>query len=200
MNYLSLERILKENGKALFSLQDAEALFPGTAPKTVKNNLSNWVGKGLVRRLRRNVYELVSPGKEVPDYYLANSLYSPSYVSLETALSFYGIIPEEAAAVTSVSTKPTRTFRNQRGLFIYRTCKKEAYTGYRIMRIEGYKTLIADREKAFVDHIYFRLLEGEKDYSHERFDLSKVRKGKSRGYAKLFDKKTHKTVEELLSK
>jgi len=69
---------------------------------------------------------VVVPGRErtVPEYFLANRLYAPSYVSLENALSFYGIIPEEAAAVSSVTTKPTRVFRNHYGTFTYRTCKR----------------------------------------------------------------------------
>ncbi len=200
MNYLSLVRVLTENKRGVFSLQDLEVLFPDTARKTVKNNLTNWVGKGYVRRLRRNVYELVLPGKQVPDYYLANRLYSPSYVSLETALSYYGIIPEEAAAVTSVSTKTTRTFRNYRGVFTYRTIKKEAYTGYLLARIEGYKTLIADREKALADYVYFRLLDGETNFSHERFDLSKLRKGKVLVYAGKYNKKTCERIRELFVK
>jgi len=76
--------------------------------------------------------------------------------------------------------------------------QKGGIYGYRIMKVEGYKTLIADREKALADYIYFRLRDGETDFSHERFDLSKVRKRKTAGYARLYNRKTLKTVEELL--
>ena len=200
MNYLSLARTLTENKKEIFNLQDLEALFPDTAQKTIKNNLTRWVGKGYVRRLRRNIYELVSPEKQAPDYYLANQLYSPSYVSLETALSYYGIIPEEAAAVTSVSTKTTRTFRNYRGVFTYKTIKKKAYTGYLLARIEGYKTLIADKEKALADYVYLRLQDGETDFHHERLNHSKLRKRKALIYAEKYNKKTYEKIKELLEK
>jgi len=126
MKYLSLIERIKGSENTVFSLQELETLFPDTTQKTIKNNLTNWLRSGRVMRLKRNLYEVVVPGRErtVPEYFLANRLYAPSYVSLENALSFYGIIPEEAAAVSSVTTKPTRVFRNHYGTFTYRTCKR----------------------------------------------------------------------------
>ncbi|MBN2014012.1 MAG: type IV toxin-antitoxin system AbiEi family antitoxin domain-containing protein [Candidatus Altiarchaeota archaeon] len=200
MDYFTLSKTLKEKKMVLFTLRDIEALFPTTARKTIKNNLTNWLRKGYLERLRRGLYEVVEPGTptRVPDYYLANRLYAPSYVSLEAALSFYGIIPEEAASATSVSTRPTRIFRNKHGTFIYRNCKKEAFTGYQMTKIEGYKTLIADREKAFVDFIYFRLLDGEKDFTHERLNLTRLKAEKTIKYAAKYNKRTRETIKELL--
>jgi len=200
MNYLSFLNTLKRNEMVLFTLQDVEVLFPRTKPKTIKNNLTNWLVKGYIRRLKRNLYECVQPdnGQHIPDYYVANRLYQPSYVSLETALSFYNIIPGEAAEVTSVTTKATRTIRNRGCVFTYRTCKKNAFLGYRLMKIEGYKALIADREKALVDFIYYRMLDGQGDFMEERLNLSKVRPNRARSYAKKFNKKTLDAVELLM--
>lgn len=202
MDYVGFLNTLRRNKMELFTLQDVEVLFPKTKPKTIKNNLGNWLAKGYLKRLKRNLYECVQPGgkQHIPDYYVANRLYQPSYVSLEAALSFYNIIPEEAAEVTSITTKPTRAIRNRYGVFTYRTCKKDAFMGYRIMKIMGYKTLIADREKALVDFIYYRQLDGETDFSEERFNLSTMRLRKTREYAKKFNKKTVETVKELTKK
>ena len=200
MDYLSFLNALKRNRMVLFTLQDVEVLFPETKPKTIKNNLTNWLAKGYIRRLKRNLYGCVQPGngQHIPDYYVANRLYQPSYVSLETALSFYNIIPGEAAEVTSVTTRATRTIRNQEGVFTYRTCKKDAFLGYRLMKIEGYKTLIADREKALVDFVYYRMLDGQGDFMEERLNLSKLRSKRVRFYAKKFNKKTLDAVELLM--
>lgn len=200
MNYMSFLNTLRENRMVLFTLNDVETLFPKTKQKTIKNNLTNWLGKGYITRLKRNLYERVQPGERwhIPDYYVANRLYQPSYVSLEAALSFYNMIPEEVAEVTSVTTKATRTIRNKYGMFTYRTCKKDAFLGYKIMKIEGYKTLIADREKALVDFIYYRLLNGQKDFTKERLNTSGLKFQKVRLYAKKFNKKTLESVKQLL--
>lgn len=198
MDFLSLLSTLKKNRMKLFTVEDVETLFPETRPKTIKNNLTNWARKGYLTRLKRNVYECVQLSDNLPEYYVANKLYQPSYVSLETALSFYGIIPEEAAEVTSVSTKTTRTVKNRYGVFTYRTCKKNAFLGYRIMNMEGYKVLIADREKALADFVYYRLLDGGFDLEEERLNLSKIKKGKLMGYAKKFNRKTLEAVKKMV--
>jgi len=193
MEFLST---LEKNGVSIFSLRDIENIFPNANVGTIKNNLTNWLKKGYINRLKRGLYECVYPHPEsdIPDFYIANRLYSPSYVSLETALSLYNIIPGIAAQVTSVTTKPTREFRNMHGVFIYRSCKKGAFTGYKIVSYEGYKVLIADMEKALVDFLYFKLRHGMPiDFDEERFDedvLKGINFGKAMKYAKLFNRVT----------
>jgi predicted transcriptional regulator of viral defense system len=186
----------------IFSLRDIENMFSDANVATLKNNLTNWLKKGYIERLKRDLYacvELVLES-EIPDFYIANRLYTPSYISLETALSLYNIIPEIAAQVTSVTTKPGREFKNRHGVFIYRSCKKRAFTGYRIVSYEGYKVLIADREKALVDFLYFKLRHGLSiDFEEERFDediLKGIEWKKARGYAELFNKATIKKLTD----
>jgi predicted transcriptional regulator of viral defense system len=140
------------------------------------------------------------PELKIPDLYVANRLYEPSYVSLETALSIYSIIPEIAAGVTSVTTRPTRTFKNKYGLFLYRTCKSEAFTGYRLMLYEGFKVYIADKEKSMVDFLYYRLRLGHSlDFDEERLNkkiLKKIDWEKAFRYARLFNKRTIEAVKK----
>lgn len=77
---------------------------------------------------------------------------------------------------------------------MYRSCKKRAFTGYRIESYEGYKVLIADMEKALVDFLYFKLRHGLSiDFDEERFDediLKRIEWKKAREYAELFNKIT----------
>lgn len=198
MDHFSFRKVLLGGRMWVFHLQDVLALFPDVSEKTIKNNLGNWVRKGYIGRLRKDVYEISDAlVGGLSDYYVANRLYEPSYVSLEAALSFYGVIPEEAAFVTSVTTKPTRTFRGAHGSFIYRTCKKEAYTGYRLMKVGGQKAFVADKEKALVDHVYYKLMDGAKDFGGDRIDLLGLDGKKAAGYAKLFNKTTQETVAGL---
>ena len=135
MNYVELSKALRRNKLYLFTFRDIGNLFPEEKEKTIKNNFIRWLSKGYFVRLKRDLYEFIEQGLEVktPDLYVANRLYEPSYVSSETALSFYSIIPDIAAGVTSLTIRPTRTFKNKYGSFFYRTCKSEAFRGYKLM-------------------------------------------------------------------
>ncbi|MBL7081299.1 MAG: hypothetical protein ISS44_01860 [Candidatus Omnitrophica bacterium] len=203
MKYFDLISELKKNKLIIFSLRDIENLFPRGKLKTLKNDLSRWVKTGQFLKLKRNLYEFVEPGLEsnIPDVYVANKIYTPSYVSLEMALSIYGLIPDVAAQVTSLTTQPTREFKNKHGSFFYRSCQKRAFTGYRLMQYEGFKIFIADREKALVDFIYFAVRRADSlDFDEERFSkhiLKKLNWAKVLKYAKLFNNKTAAVLRVL---
>ncbi|MGC9445149.1 MAG: type IV toxin-antitoxin system AbiEi family antitoxin domain-containing protein [Candidatus Methanospirareceae archaeon] len=196
MRALEFLSILRKNNMSIFSVRDVANLFPDAHVATLKNNLASWVKKGYIERLKRDLYARVEPalGSEIPDFYVANKLYSPSYISLETTLSHYNVIPEIAVQVTSVTTKPSREFKNRYGVFIYRSCKNNAFTGYRIAFYEGYDVLIADKEKALVDFIYFKLQHGlAVDFDEERFDrtiLKGIAWDKAMGYAERYNNVT----------
>jgi len=201
MNYLELSGALRKYRIHLFTLEDVKNLFPNEKAKTIKNNLARWLSKGYISRLRRNLYEFADKeDAKISDLYVANRLYGPSYVSLETALSSYSIIPDIAAGVTSVTTGPTRTFRNRYGSFFYRTCRKKAFTGYRIIVSEGSRVYIADKEKALVDFLYYRLRSGRHiDFDEERFNkkiLRNINWKKALKYARIFNNKTVKALKE----
>lgn len=202
MRALEFLSILRKNNMSIFSARDIANLFPDAHAATLKNNLSSWVKKGYLERLKRDLYARVEPvlGSEIPDFYVANKLYIPSYISLETALSHYNIIPEIAVQVTSVTTKPSREFKNRYGVFIYRSCTTRAFTGYRIVSYEGYTVLLADEEKALVDFIYFKLRQGQAvDFDEERFDrtiLKGIAWNKAMGYAALFNNVTQKKLTD----
>jgi len=207
MRFHDFEARLRRGNLQLFSLRDARNLFPEANLKTLKNNLRNWQNSGYLEKLRRDVYSYDSydgsaKGAVVSDFCLANRLYAPSYVSLEAALSHYGVIPEVTANVTSVTPKPTRRFKNRHGLFVYRTIKTAAYRGYHTVEYEGERVLVADREKAMADFIYFRLRDGgDLDFDGERLDktiLCGMDNAKLLGYARLFNKKTQSNVEKCL--
>ena len=140
MRYFDLISELKKDKLIIFSLRDVENLFPKGKLKTLKNALGRWIKSGQFVRLKRNLYEFVESGSEsnIPDVYVANKLYAPSYISLETALSFYGLIPDIAAQVTSITTRPTREFKNKHGCFFYRSCRPRAFTGYKLMQYKGF--------------------------------------------------------------
>jgi len=88
---------------------------------------------------------------------LANLIYGPSYISLEYALSFYGLIPERVETVTSVTNKRNKFFNTPGGNFSYRYINPAIYpSGITLYKQDKYHSiLIATKEKALSDILYF---------------------------------------------
>ena len=192
MNFNAIYRTLEKNGYYIFSHEDIKSFFPYEKSPNLKKALYRWRKSGWICALKKGLYELTYPRDFViPDMHIANKLYSPSYVSLETALSNYSIIPEVSMAVTSITTKPTRRFKNRHGLFVYRTIKPEAFKGYYVERQGAFDILTAEPEKALIDYLYFKGLRGKKlDLTGERIDITAVKrlnKRKITDYAKLYN-------------
>ena len=126
----------------------------------LKLQLSLWKKKGLVIPLRKGLYVLNPADRrmEPSPFYLANQMMIPSYVSLESALAYYGLVPEFVAALTSVTVRKTCRFENSFGLFTYQHVKPKAFTGFeRIRESEKVPFLMAVPEKAVADFLYLNL-------------------------------------------
>ena len=136
-----------------FTPRQAGLFYPGIHLKSVRQNIFNWTRQGRLLKLRRDLYVVRSSGLDAR--YLANRIYEPSYISLEYALSRYGLIPEAAFGVTSVTVNKTARFETPVGLFSYRHLKRDYYFGYRLEN----GVLIAEREKSLIDYFYFHLEE-----------------------------------------
>ena len=192
MEFKELYKTLEKNKFYIFSYNDIRLFYPNEKTYTLKRMFGRWREKGWLYLLKRGLYELTYPKDyNLPDIYIASKLYSPSYISLETALSNFSIIPEVSMAVTSVTTKPTRKFKNKHGLFIYRSLKPEFFTGYYLEKQGAFDIFIAEPEKALIDFLYFKTFR-DKNFSlkDERLDrdvISRLNKKKLNKYAKLFN-------------
>lgn len=182
VNWHIFEKRLKEKNLIIFTPLDIRRIF-GVSRVASSFLVYRYAKKGFIKRLKKGIYALYDIS--IPDIYLANKLYEPSYVSLEFALSFHSIIPETVYEITSVTTKSTRRFNALGKIFSYRRIKKEAFTGYAVRRERGLGALIADPEKAFVDLTYLRLKTRKKLLS--RFDKEKINPAKALRYARLFN-------------
>jgi predicted transcriptional regulator of viral defense system len=181
MKWLDFEREIKRKNITLFTPLDVQR-FLGRSKMASQFLVYRLKKKGYVVSVKRGLYKLSD--EQIPDLYVANKIYSPSYISLEFALSYHGIIPETVYEITSVTTKATRRFKTLGKIFSFRKIKKVAYTGYEIQKQQGLSFYIADAEKAFVDTDYLRLMSGQKPIS--RFDKAKINRAKALRYAKLF--------------
>jgi predicted transcriptional regulator of viral defense system len=151
MNYLTFRK--KLIGYKIFSLHEVEKLFLNFN----RVNLVNWQKKGYLIKLRNGWYRF----KEIPSnewflFIIANRIYSPSYISFETAANWHGLIPEAVFTVTSATTLKTAMFSNKDGRFKYNTLKNSLYFGYELVEMNGSVVRIANIEKTLLDWFYIK--------------------------------------------
>lgn len=133
-------------------------LLAGTRdPQDLRRQLSRWVNTGKLIQLRRSLYILadIYRKKNAHPFLLANRMKDASYVSLQSALGYYGLIPEYVPVVTSVTTGRPEKLETAAGNFIFRHIKKRFFSGYVSERVvDGQSVFIASPEKALLDLIY----------------------------------------------
>jgi len=150
MNYLTFRKQMFDLG--CFSVHQVYAWQPNFD----RNNFMHWIKRGLLIRLRQGYYAFPEYLSK-PDFtlYFANRMYRPSYVSLHSALAFYGMIPEAVVQITSVTTLKTANFKNAFGEFSYKSIRDELMFGYDLKPIADGRTLqLAKPEKALLDLLY----------------------------------------------
>lgn len=123
-----------------------------------RDKISDLLRKSVVIRVKKGLYVLGNDYRSRPfsRELLANLVYGPSYVSLDSALQHHGLIPEHVEAVTSVTTGRSRTFDTPVGRFTYRQVPLAAFhIGMnRVEETPGKAFLIANAEKALADKIF----------------------------------------------
>lgn len=132
--------------------------------RSPRHKIADLEKAGKLVRLKKGLY-VVSPTvteKILSTELIANHLYGPSYVSMENALRYYGLIPESVYTVTSMTLKRARDFENSLGQFKYVSCSPKYYSiGVRSIKSEDFSFLMASPEKALCDLIvstpYLRL-------------------------------------------
>jgi len=121
----------------------------------------SWVKRALKNkkliRSKRGLYLLGAPYKKsLPNAFdMAQRIYGPSYISLESALSYHGLIPEGVYTTTSVSVKRKRSFSNTMGQFSFDTIPPDNfYLGVERVETKTGAFLMASKLKALADHSY----------------------------------------------
>lgn len=183
LNWLLVERAIRQHGLTLFSPQDLRHLL-GASEMSVRFLLTRASQRGDVIKLRRELYIL--PDHPASDLEIANRLYQPSYVSFEYALGYYHLIPEAVYEVTSATPRTSRRFEALGKAFTYHHLKPSAFTGYCPEKVGGRVVLIAEPEKAVVDSLYFASL--GKLSLPERLDFSGLQHNRLRTWADLYQR------------
>lgn len=142
---------LKINGDVFDYTQLMDALKKYRKPRDVVSNL---LQKAYIIRLRKGLYLFGGNWQrnEISNEQLANLVYGPSVISLDFALSFYGLIPERIHSVTSVSIGRSRAFITPVGRFSYTQQKvKRLSFAYSLQKNSSGSFLIAEPLKALAD-------------------------------------------------
>lgn len=139
-------------------------------PAGVRRQLSRLVALGRLIQLRRGLYALAPPFQKVRPhpFLIANRMVRASYVSLQSALEYYGLIPEHVPVVTSVTTSRPWRRETPLGTFEYRHIKLDFFHGYRTVELtEGQEALVATPEKALLDQLYLQPASDNPEYLAE---------------------------------
>ncbi len=189
----------------LLTIVEDEPLFESSMllagdidPASVQRQLSRWRAAGRILQLRRGLYSLAPPYRKVkPEPFLvANRLVSPSYVSLQSALAHWGMIPESVPVVTSVTSARGGRRETELGVFTYRHVQTGWLQGYRRQQLSmGQSALLALREKALLDLVYLTPRADDPEYLRElrlqgldHLDLGFLRRlAESSGHPKLLN-------------
>jgi predicted transcriptional regulator of viral defense system len=175
-------------------------------PDFHRQQLRDWIERGYVRFLVNGYYLLADVRvDESRLFMLANRIYEPSYISRESALAYYHVIPESVLGVTSVSSRKTMQFDSEWGTFSYHSIKPVLMFGYRVViqdKMTKYK--IANLEKAVLDYLYWNKgIVSQDDFAGLRWNKDELSglEGNPlfRKYLKIFDNQAlERRVERLL--
>lgn len=177
-------KILRNEQTSLFTLTDFGRLFNIANQQTLYKKIQRLEKEKIIQKLINGKYRFLFG--TINDFTLANFLYQPSYLSLESALSFHGIITGFPYQKTSITIKKTRNFKVDGKDFQYSQISQKLFWGYE--KKENF--LMANKEKSLLDYIYFGL-KGLRNLSFDEFDLTGINKQKLAIYAKRFNNKIY---------
>ena len=175
-------------------------------PKIVRLQLTRWVNSRRIYRLRRGLYSIAPPYQKIKPhpYLVANHLQQSSYVSLQSALAFYDLIPENVNSTVSVTPGRPERLETPLGIFEFRHIKSNLLFGYQMLDLGGQNALVATPEKALLDLVYLQPGGESANYLHglrlqnlDRLNLDLLEK-----QSKVFDSpkmsKAAKVISQLM--
>lgn len=183
--------------KKVFATQEM-AVVLGYTGKV--EHLSVWINRlkdrGLVKQIKKGFYALAN--QDINKFECSNILYGPSYVSLDSALNYYGIIPQVPLSTTAVTLKRAKSVDYEGVAYEYFHISAKYYWGYENIG----DVLIADREKSLVDKVFFESFKGSAQIGFmDELNLESVSKEKLISYtSKVQNKAFNKMMEALYVK
>jgi predicted transcriptional regulator of viral defense system len=196
MNFVHFKNSMRDF--PVFSIADIRAAYGHFD----RRRLSEWQKKGYIKKVIKGYYLFSDVTlDESMLWIIANKIYKPSYISFETAMSHYRLIPESVYMITSASSRRTIRFETPMARFSYRTVKPALFFGYSLLP-GGIR--MAFMEKAILDYFYINpALRTVDDFSSLRINreemISRFDAERFNGYLQRFDhRRLSKTAKRFL--
>lgn len=175
--------------KPYFNVADFAKLL-GLKPESLYVALNRLVKAGILRRLRRGIYEVVFSPSEPEE--IASQLYWPCYLSFESALARYGIMDQLPYVLTFATPKRSKKIQLAGKEIEYRRIKKDLFFGYK----KDGRIFVAEPEKALLDQAYLFSL-GKASFYFQSWDLRGLKKERIFKYLKVYPQRVKKLIKEI---
>lgn len=173
-------------------------------PNNIRRQLTRWTNAGRLYQLRRGLYALAPPYQKIKahPFVIANRLLGGSYVSCQSALAHYDLIPESVPTVVSICSCRPGHRETPLGSFLFRHVRRKYLSGYQLLEMgNGQEALVAVPEKALLDLIYLTPAGDSAEYiqSLRLQNLENLNEQSLRDAAEIFNKpKMRRAVEVLI--
>ncbi len=189
MNTFNFIKKLESFKRDYFTIADLEKIT-GLSRPSLKVALSRFVKQGALIRLKRGVY--AQAGTPLDLVKIANQLYYPSYLSFESALSYYGILSQAPYTLTFATIKPPKKITLGETEIEFRQVKKTLFFGYSFKD----NMYIAEPEKALLDQLYMVSL-GKASLNIQELDLRKIKMAALNLYMRQFPKSLKDKIKDI---
>jgi len=186
--------LLRNHKRSLLTTQDISRLTGIEVKRTLENNIRRLIEKNILISLEKGKYMVAE--SDVSDFEIANFLYSPSYISFETALNYHGILSQFPFEITSATSKKSKKKEILGKTYRYIKINKRLYMGY----YKSGNCLIAYPEKALFDYLYMVALKKKSEEYLNEMDFSNIKKRGVEEYLPLLSSKSKKEIILLISK
>jgi len=178
-NLAVLTKKIFDSGFTFFTFKTLKDVLKIKKESTLFNVIKKLLKAEVLIKIEKNKYLLKNA--EVNDFSLANFIYQPSYISFESALNFYGVLPQFPYEISSATPKKTLRKIFQEKVFSYTHIKRELFWGYE--KKENF--IIAFLEKALLDQLYIAS-KGYKKINLDEYDLSQIDISRLKRYLKKY--------------
>ncbi len=192
-SYLRIEKLLTSS-KSLLTTRDISLLLQVDNTRTREELIVRLIDSNILTQLEKGKYMLTKSG--VSDFNISQFLYSPSYVSLESALNLYGILSQFPFEISAITLKKSVTKEILGKTYRYTHIQDRLYTSYE--KKENY--LIATPEKALFDYLYLCTKSLKSESYLDEMDFTKVKKRELAKFTLRVNKSTGAKINKLIEK
>jgi len=191
-NLAKVTKKLYDSELSLFTVNSLKSLLEISSESTFYNLIDRLAQNDVLNRIEKGKYRLKDAN--IHEYQIANFIYRPSYISFESALSFYGILSQFPQSIYSSTTKRSQEKITANKHYIYHHLKKDCFGGY----LKKEEFLIATPEKALVDQIYL-VSKGIKNIDIDGLNLAKINIDEFNDWKEIFpqNRKFKKLIKDV---